>query len=75
MYGNYSLQGKMQGVKSVISKASNAKADLLVGHDDKIYFGNLFLEVRSIVIFSHCSSEHNTENTHFQCFCLLIGHR
>lgn len=35
----------MPGVMSVISKASKAKADLLVEHDDKIYFGNLFLEV------------------------------
>ena len=44
MNGNYFLQGKMPGVKSVISKSSNAKADLLVEHGDNIYFGNLFLE-------------------------------
>ena len=35
----------MPGVKSVISTASNAKADILVEHGDKIHFGNLFLEV------------------------------
>ncbi|XP_010918908.1 persulfide dioxygenase ETHE1 homolog, mitochondrial [Elaeis guineensis] len=41
------IKGKMPGVKSVISKSSNAKADLLVEHGDNIYFGNLFLEVRA----------------------------
>jgi len=35
----------MPGVKSVISKASQAKADHVVEAGDKIYFGNLFLEV------------------------------
>ncbi|XP_072974499.1 persulfide dioxygenase ETHE1 homolog, mitochondrial-like [Typha angustifolia] len=41
------LKGKMPGVKSVISKASTAKADHVVEHGDKVYFGNLFLEVRA----------------------------
>ncbi|URD76544.1 hydroxyacylglutathione hydrolase 3, partial [Musa troglodytarum] len=38
---------KMPGVKSVISKASKAVADHVVEHGDKIYFGDLFLEVRA----------------------------
>ncbi|XP_043702693.1 persulfide dioxygenase ETHE1 homolog, mitochondrial isoform X3 [Telopea speciosissima] len=38
------IKGKAPGVKSIISKASNSKADLLIEHGDKIYFGNLFLE-------------------------------
>ena len=33
------------GVKSVISKASGSKADLLIEPGDKIHFGSLFLEV------------------------------
>ncbi|KAJ4975307.1 hypothetical protein NE237_000413 [Protea cynaroides] len=41
------IKGKVPGVKSIISKASNSKADLPVEHGDKIYFGNLFLEVRA----------------------------
>ncbi|KAJ7948846.1 persulfide dioxygenase ETHE1-like, mitochondrial-like [Quillaja saponaria] len=41
------IKGKVPGVKSVISKASGSKADLLVEQGDKIYFGDLFLEVRS----------------------------
>eukprot|EP01018_Ginkgo_biloba_P025301 Gb_32128 [translate_table: standard] len=40
------IKGKMSGVKSVISEASKAKADVLVSTGDKIYIGNLFLEVR-----------------------------
>jgi sulfur dioxygenase len=39
------LQTKLPGAKSVISKASGAKADRSVEHGEKIYFGNLFLEV------------------------------
>jgi sulfur dioxygenase len=39
------LQTKLPGAKSVISKASGAKADRTVEHGEKIYFGNLFLEV------------------------------
>ncbi|KAJ4980334.1 hypothetical protein NE237_031171 [Protea cynaroides] len=41
------MKGKVPGLKSIISKASNSKADLLIEHGDKIYFGNLFLEVRA----------------------------
>lgn len=41
------LKVKVPGVKSIISKASNSKADLLIGDGDIIYFGNLFLEVRA----------------------------
>ncbi|KAJ0971675.1 hypothetical protein J5N97_019634 [Dioscorea zingiberensis] len=41
------IKSLMPCVESVISRASNAKADLLVEHGDKIYFGNLFLEVRA----------------------------
>ncbi|KAH0464029.1 hypothetical protein IEQ34_006815 [Dendrobium chrysotoxum] len=38
---------KVPGVQSVISKASNAKADHLVEQGDKINFGDLYLEVRA----------------------------
>ncbi|CAL9128448.1 unnamed protein product [Musa textilis] len=41
------IKKKMPEVKSVISKVSNAKADHVVEHGDKIYFGDLFLEVRA----------------------------
>ncbi|KAK6934091.1 Metallo-beta-lactamase [Dillenia turbinata] len=41
------IKTKDPGVKSVISKASNAKADLFVEPGDEIYFGDLFLEVRA----------------------------
>jgi len=41
------IKTKLPGVKSVISKASGAKADHFVDHGDKIHFGNLFLEVRA----------------------------
>ncbi|XP_051117091.1 persulfide dioxygenase ETHE1 homolog, mitochondrial-like [Andrographis paniculata] len=41
------LKNKIPGVKSIISKASNAKADLFVEPGDLIYFGGLFLEVRA----------------------------
>ncbi|KAL2943410.1 Persulfide dioxygenase ETHE1-like protein mitochondrial [Bienertia sinuspersici] len=40
------LKSKVPGVKSVISKASSAKADFLVDSGDKIFVGDLFLEVR-----------------------------
>lgn len=40
------IKSKMPGVKSVISEASKAKADVFVNGGDKIYVGNLFLEVR-----------------------------
>ncbi|KAG5569261.1 hypothetical protein H5410_059027 [Solanum commersonii] len=41
------LQTKVPGVKSIISKASNAKADLFVEPGDKIYIGDIYLEVRA----------------------------
>lgn len=41
------IKTKVPGVKSVISRASNGKADCLVEAGDKIFFGDLFLEVRS----------------------------
>ncbi|CAL0310715.1 unnamed protein product [Lupinus luteus] len=41
------IKSKVSDVKSVISKASSAKADLYVEQGDKIWFGDLFLEVRA----------------------------
>ncbi|CAK9151764.1 unnamed protein product [Ilex paraguariensis] len=41
------IKTKVPGVKSIISKASDAKADLVVEPGDKICFGDLFLEVRA----------------------------
>ncbi|KAL3508820.1 hypothetical protein ACH5RR_028221 [Cinchona calisaya] len=41
------IKSKVPGVKSIISKASNARADRLIEPGDKIYFGELFLEVRA----------------------------
>ncbi|KAJ8749263.1 hypothetical protein K2173_018743 [Erythroxylum novogranatense] len=41
------IKTKVPGVKSVISKASDAKADLQIDAGDRIYFGDLFLEVRA----------------------------
>eukprot|EP00522_Entomoneis_paludosa_P018360 CAMPEP_0172454306 /NCGR_PEP_ID=MMETSP1065-20121228/11339_1 /TAXON_ID=265537 /ORGANISM="Amphiprora paludosa, Strain CCMP125" /LENGTH=244 /DNA_ID=CAMNT_0013206615 /DNA_START=110 /DNA_END=844 /DNA_ORIENTATION=+ len=41
------LKQKIPGLKSVIAKASGAKADILVESGDKIVFGNRSLEVRS----------------------------
>lgn len=41
------LKTKIPGTKSVISKASNSKADVLIQAGDKIHFGDLFLEVRA----------------------------
>lgn len=41
----YYAQSKVPGVKSVISKASGATADLYVEPGDKVHFGDLFLEV------------------------------
>lgn len=39
-------QTKIPGVKSAISRASDAKADVKLDAGEKIYFGNLYLEVR-----------------------------
>uniref|UniRef100_A0A2P2KJW4 persulfide dioxygenase n=1 Tax=Rhizophora mucronata TaxID=61149 RepID=A0A2P2KJW4_RHIMU len=41
------IKSKVPGVKSVISRSSKAKADLLIEPGDKIHFGDLFLEVRA----------------------------
>ncbi|XP_024396803.1 persulfide dioxygenase ETHE1 homolog, mitochondrial isoform X1 [Physcomitrium patens] len=41
------LKKKIPGVKSAISRASGAKADIHLDAGDKICFGNLYLEVRS----------------------------
>ncbi|CAK9155536.1 unnamed protein product, partial [Ilex paraguariensis] len=41
------IKTKVPGVKSIISKASDAKADLVVEPGDKICFGDLFLVVRA----------------------------
>lgn len=41
------MKSKAPGVKSVISRASNAKADIHVESGDKISVGDLYLEVRS----------------------------
>ncbi|XP_060209423.1 persulfide dioxygenase ETHE1 homolog, mitochondrial-like [Lycium barbarum] len=41
------IKTKVPDVKSIISKASNAKADLFVKPGDKIYIGDIFLEVRA----------------------------
>lgn len=53
-------QTKLPGVKSVLSKISGGKADHFVDHGDKIYFGNLFLEVNHIVLsyFTMCCFVH-----------------
>ncbi|KAL9394732.1 hypothetical protein Peur_014017 [Populus x canadensis] len=41
------IKTKVPSVKSIISKASKSKADLLIEAGDKIRFGDLFLEVRA----------------------------
>ncbi|XP_028755365.1 persulfide dioxygenase ETHE1 homolog, mitochondrial [Neltuma alba] len=41
------IKSKAPDVKSVISRASGATADLYVEHGDKVSFGDLFLEVRA----------------------------
>ncbi|KAG6661684.1 hypothetical protein CIPAW_03G191700 [Carya illinoinensis] len=45
--GSGLIKNKIPGVKSIISKASNSQADLLIKAGDKICFGDLFLEVRA----------------------------
>lgn len=40
------IKNKVSGVKSLISKASGAKADVYVDAGEKIQIGNLFMEVR-----------------------------
>nr|XP_043624190.1 persulfide dioxygenase ETHE1 homolog, mitochondrial [Erigeron canadensis] len=41
------IKTKVPGVKSIISKASKASADIFVEAGDKIQFGDLYLEVRA----------------------------
>jgi sulfur dioxygenase len=41
------LRSKIPNLKSVISEASGAKADILVGSGDRIAFGHRFVEVRA----------------------------
>ncbi|KAL2653692.1 hypothetical protein R1flu_021820 [Riccia fluitans] len=41
------LKAKLPGVRSLISKASGAKADVYVEHGDRVQYGSLFLEVRA----------------------------
>jgi sulfur dioxygenase len=45
--GNSLLKQKRPGVKSVISKASGAKADVHIGDGDEIHFGNRFITART----------------------------
>lgn len=45
--GSGLLKNKLPGLQSIISKASNARADLQIEAGDKIHFGSLFLEVRA----------------------------
>ncbi|KAI3803544.1 hypothetical protein L1987_31700 [Smallanthus sonchifolius] len=45
--GSGLIKTKVPGVKSIISKASKASADIFVEAGDKIQFGDLYLEVRA----------------------------
>jgi sulfur dioxygenase len=45
--GTYLLKQKVPGMKSVIAKASTAKADVLINPGDRIMFGRRFLSVRA----------------------------
>lgn len=60
------LQSKVPSVKSVISKASGSKADMLIEPGEKIHFGNLFLEVGVQVVVSFNVSICQVE--YHQCF-------
>jgi sulfur dioxygenase len=40
------MQRKIPGAKSALSRASDARADVQLDAGEKIYFGNLYLEVR-----------------------------
>ncbi|KAF9666639.1 hypothetical protein SADUNF_Sadunf16G0249800 [Salix dunnii] len=46
------IKTKSPGVKSIISKASGSKADLLVEPGDKVSFGDLFLEVTMLFLLN-----------------------
>ena len=41
------LKQRVDGLQSVISTASEAKADITIGDGDRIFFGNRFLEARA----------------------------
>ena len=45
--GSGIIKQKVQGVRSIISKASGAKADICVEHGDEIKFGATVLKVRA----------------------------
>jgi len=45
--GTYLLKQQVPTMKSIISEASKAKADLTVNHGDRIVFGNRSLQVKS----------------------------
>jgi hypothetical protein len=55
-YNNHTLatlwliQAKIPGVKSAISRASGAKADVHLDAGEKVYFGDLYLEVRLLLV-------------------------
>lgn len=49
------MQAKVPGVKSAISRASDAKADVHLDAGERIYFGDLYLEV-SLFLASHGTS-------------------
>lgn len=45
--GTYLLKQQVPTMQSIISEASKAKADLTVGHGDRIFFGSRFLTTKS----------------------------
>lgn len=58
----------MPGVKSIISKASGALADAYIEHGDKIYFGNLFLEV----CMSYCLTKYLQTVVCYFIYCFVF---
>jgi sulfur dioxygenase len=45
--GTHLLKEKVEGVKSVISESSGAKADVKIGSGDRIVFGSRYVEARA----------------------------
>ncbi len=45
--GTWLLKQKVDGLKSVISEASKAKADIHISHGDRIVFGSRYVEARA----------------------------
>jgi sulfur dioxygenase len=45
--GTHLLKEKIEGVKSVISEASGAQADVKIGSGDRIVFGSRYIEARA----------------------------